>query len=340
MATNNNNPTKIRPAVQLLTNSRCEALRTCERLAYYRFEEGLVPAIEDEALSVGSAIHKMFEMHAAGHDVWPVLQDANIDPYAYQGAAHMWNAYQWRWADDNMEMIACEVPFELPLVNPETGAPTPLFNRAGKIDGIVRLADGRLAVLERKTTTTDISLDEDYWVRLRMDSQISGYFLAARELGYDVQTILYDVLKRPTIRPGKATPEEVRKYTKDGKLYASQRAEDEEPEAYGARCAQQYAEDPTKFFQRVEIPRSEAQLEEYRYELWWEQQRIRERQRTGRWIKNTRSCVWPRPCRYLALCSQGYDPSSVPSGFKKLGPGELHPELSVSSTARVGQATH
>lgn len=326
---------------QLLTNSRRECLLDCEKKHYFRYEQGLVPDVDDEALTIGSAIHRMFETQAAGGDVWPVLQEAKIEPYAYQGAANMWMAYDWHWKQAPLDMLACEVPFDLPLNNPETGSPTPLFRRAGKIDGIVRLADGRLAVLERKTTTTDISLDEDYWVRLRMDSQITGYFLAARELGYDVQTILYDVLKRPTIRPQKATPEESRKFTKDGKLYANQRLEDEEPEAYGARAMQAYMEEPTKFFQRVEIPRSEAQLDEYRWELWWQQQQIRERQLSGRWIRNTRSCVWPRPCRYLSLCSQGYDPSSVPSGFKKLGPEELHPELIEKPiSARVGQATH
>lgn len=325
---------------QLLTNSRAECIRECEKKHYFRFEEGLVPEVESEHLYIGTAIHAMFEAHHRGIDPWPVLQDAPMDPFAYQATAAMWSAYQWRWTNEPLDMKECELPFELPLVNPETGAPTPLFRRAGKIDGIVRLADGRLAVLERKTTGLDIDLDEDYWVRLRMDSQITGYFIAARELGYDVQTILYDVLKRPTIKPLKATPEEKRKKKKDGGWYADVRLEDETPEAYGERCAKAYMEEPMRFFQRVEIPRSEAHIEEYLNEIWWEQQRIREKQRTGRWIRNTRACIWPSPCRYLALCSQGYDPSTVPSGFKKLDAAGLHPELSQPQTARVGQATH
>jgi hypothetical protein len=88
--------------------------------------------------------------------------------------------YQWRWAGARLEVVATEQAFRVPLVNPATGKATPTFELAGKIDGIVRLEDGRLAVKESKTCSEDLGADSDYWRRLRIDHQITLYMLAAR----------------------------------------------------------------------------------------------------------------------------------------------------------------
>jgi len=126
----------------------------------------------------------------------------------------------WRYGQDpaspdgqrrasDLAFEAVELSFDVPLVNPVTGALSRAFTLAGKIDGIVRLADGRLAVLEYKTAGEDIAPDADYWLRLRCDGQISLYVLAARALGYDVATVLYDVTRKRTIRLRKdETPEQ------------------------------------------------------------------------------------------------------------------------------------
>ena len=52
-------------------------------------------------------------------------------------------------------------------------------------DRIVRLADGRLALQEYKTTTKDTAPGGAYWARLRLDQQVSRYMLAARAEGLD-----------------------------------------------------------------------------------------------------------------------------------------------------------
>lgn len=111
--------------------------------------------------------------------------------------------YAWRWSSMPLEYVATEHAFQVPLVNPATGAETPIFDLAGKIDGIVRLEDGRLAVKETKTTSDDLGIEAPLWRRLRIDHQISLYIHAARREGYDVATVLYDVVRKPTIQ---ATP--------------------------------------------------------------------------------------------------------------------------------------
>lgn len=47
----------------------------------------------------------------------------------------------------------------------------------------------------------DIQPDSDLWRRLQIDSQISMYVLAARRLGYPVECVLYNVTRKPTIKP-------------------------------------------------------------------------------------------------------------------------------------------
>jgi hypothetical protein len=301
---------------------------------------GIVPEYDKLALRVGTAYHKMHEAKAKGLNPWEVLKGANIeDPHDYEMVGRLFMGYAWRYEKEPpLEMVKVEEPFFDVVRNPETGSPTPIWRHGGKIDGIVRLADGRLALLEYKTTSDDISPGSDYWVRLRLDQQITGYFIAARELlGYDVQTVLYDVVRKPGIRPLRATPPESRKMTKEGKLYANQRENDETPEEYGERITEDIIKDPTRYYQRIEIPRLERDLDEWRDELWQQQLLLRNCQRTGHWFRNTNACTFPFRCEYLDICGEGFDTNTIPVGFKRLD--DVHPELD-GIAARAGQAAH
>lgn len=72
----------------------------------------------------------------------------------------------------------------------------------------------RARMIEHKTSTEDIGPGSAYWQRLILDNQISNYNTGLRALGYEPIDILYDVAKRPALRPSLATPEESREYTK------------------------------------------------------------------------------------------------------------------------------
>lgn len=70
-------------------------------------------------------------------------------------------------------------------------------------------------VVEHKTANADIGPGTTYWKRLVLDGQVSTYLPGTRALGHaDVRGVLYDVIRKPTIRPLKATPPEQREYTK------------------------------------------------------------------------------------------------------------------------------
>lgn len=135
------------------------------------------------------------------------------------------------------------------------------LRRGYQWSGILDAYVGKTILVEHKTTSQDISPGSDYWVKLKADLQVGLYWEASRVLGLAPEHMVYDVIRRPDIRPHKATPPEKRKYTKAGALYANQRETDETPEEYGQRAAEMIAKDPDTYYQRAEIVRLEHEVE-------------------------------------------------------------------------------
>jgi hypothetical protein len=315
---------------QLLTHSRLSCFRACPRRHQLRYEFGLVPTQDDSVLRVGSGFHAALEANDLDLDPDEAIGERIEDPFEMAMVAAMFNGHLSRWAGDRLRAVSTELEFSLPLRNPATGRPTQVWTLAGKIDRIVELSGGRLALMEYKTTSQDFSPGAEYWLKLHMDQQLSIYVIAARSLGWNVETVLYDVTRRPMLRPYKATPEAVRKYTKDGRLYANQRDTDETPEEYAARIAEDIASRPEHYFARIEIARLDRDLEECAAELWNQQLAIREMQRARRWYRNPGSCFSIRPCEYLNICLNDDLDERTPEGFIRLE--DQHPELSGSAT--------
>jgi len=310
---------------RLFTHSSASCFRSCPRKYWIKQERGIRRAEESLALRVGSAFHEAQDFNARGLDPLSAIFSSLPDPYDVALVTAMYEAHRRRYAGQEIELVASELEFRIPLINPETWRPTPNWLLAGKIDKIGRLGDGRLCIMERKTTARDFSPGAEYWAKVHMDQQPSIYVIAARELGYDVSAILYDVTKRPLQRPAKATPLDKQKHKADGTLYANQRAVDETPEEFGARVAAVIAADPDKYFARIDIARLDKDLDECRAELWQQQLAIRACQRTGHWYRNPNSCFGNYQCEYLPIC-YNYDlAETVPVGY--IQSDNVHPEL-------------
>jgi len=321
--------------------------KSCLRRHYYAYEMGLRPIRESTPLRMGSCIHNGIDVFMTSGEedfeeriltairaatepyeqVPPGFVDLTDWAVERVTVERLLHAYLTYYQSDCLTVIASEQDFKIPLANPYTGRESRLYRLAGKIDRIVQLHDGRLAVLETKTTGVSIDDASDYWARLRLDSQISLYVYAARQLGYDVATVLYDVIRKPTIALHRATPPEKRKYKKDGTLYANQREKDETPDEFAERLSEDIASRPEFYFQRREIPRLESDLAEAQAEWWQQAKLLRDCQKTGRWFRNTNACLHPFRCQYCEICLTGADTSvSVPSGFHVVD--NVHPELS------------
>ncbi len=319
----------------ILTHSRLACFRTCPRKHQLRYEHGLVPDRPSRALRFGTAYHTGLQVLNETGDpskayvaidklykdvpAWALIEDWRLEQTRVKCMVSGWF---WRYGAVRREVVAAELHFEIPLRNPKTGAESKLFRLAGKIDAIVKLEDGRLAVEEYKTTGDDVSAESDYWRRLRLDQQIGVYILAARELGYDCATVLYDVTRKPSIAPKKLTKAQQ-------KLHNTER---ETLTMHAERLMTDIGERPDFYYARREIPRLEADLDELRLELWQQQTTLRAMQRSGGWYRNTGACNAPFPCAYLPVCSDRVDPAGPPPrGYVRLTTS-IHPELDPTPT--------
>jgi len=317
----------------MLTHSRMACFRACPRRHEIAYELGIRPESTGFALRVGSAFHAALDAASKGLDVSAAMDACTVDPFDIAMVAAMYNAHCERYSP--FDYIAREITFQPPFAS-------------GVIDGIARLDDGRLALVENKTTSRDFTPGADYWLYLHLDQQLSIYVIAARELGYDVATILYDVTRRPAQRPLKATPMELRQYTlketrlKDGTikpagtLYANQRAEDETPEEFAARIAKDITERPDHYFARIEIARLDQDLDDCRKEIAQQGAAIERARQDGAWYRNPGACFSPYPCSYLAICQMRDLASNTPSGFVRSA--DVNPELSAHATPGASPA--
>jgi len=138
----------------------------------------------------------------------------------------------WYYQNDQLETLATELRFRLPLQNPAFGRTLPKVQIVGKIDRIVRW-DGKNLNLEAKSTGKSIDSDSTFWQRLNLDTQISTYVRASQCLqltgeleqygiALDDSLIfgtLYDVWHKPGIRPKKLTQADSKAFKETGEYF-------------------------------------------------------------------------------------------------------------------------
>jgi hypothetical protein len=295
---------------ELLTASRMQALVTCPRKHYWRYELGFQSAKQSDALVFGSAWHSAMEARWQGEDFDAALAtavgDTEFEEIQIATLAGLLKGYYDHYADNEcVKELHPEVEFNLPISSSRT------FESAGKIDGLGILHDGRLAMVEHKTCGESIDSGSDYWLRLQFNQQVMQYVHASRELDWDIEFILYDVTRKPSIRQKKEeTCLEFR-----NRLHEDTKAR------------------PEFYFARREVPILDCDLDEFlvqRYELSkmilaLRQAEKRTALREHAWPRNV-NMMTCRMCDFSGFCLQNIhaDENNVPSGIEL---GRLHGEL-------------
>lgn len=138
--------------------------------------------------------------------------------------------YQWYYSEPQMETLASEVWFDVPVVDPENKRKLKDVRLVGKVDHLMRNNDnGLIYIGERKSTSKDLT-DNTYWDRLRMDIQLSTYLNSLRvaqrlgQLGkYGVsadepliQGTWYDVWHKPGIKPKALSQKDTKEFLETG----------------------------------------------------------------------------------------------------------------------------
>lgn len=164
--------------------------------------------------------------------------------YAFTG-------YKWLYPEDEYEIIAGEIPFSLPIIDPVNGRKLPRCRLDGVIDQLWRHKQtGRIVIGEQKSTGSGLDNDE-YWDKLKMSGQVQTYSYAMwllwtggglKQYGLNpsnaqIVTPVYDVWKKPGIKPKKLSQSDSKKLVETGK-YCSKKFEvsyvlDPEQEYYG-----------------------------------------------------------------------------------------------------------
>jgi hypothetical protein len=359
-----------------LTNSRASAFRECPRKCFYLYEAGIRTVKTETPLRFGSQFHKGLEIYNKTGDIDKGIEEA-IKPYSFYPPWILTPDDRQRFIDertvliellaahvdhwsrlDPIQVIKPEAVFIVPIINPRTGHRSKIFDAAGQRDAIA-IWRRKNALVEYKTTSADISPESVYWQRLQLDSQISHYFLGGLMEGIALDTVLYDVTRKPkaelfyrqmypVLEDGLKVlvwkADGTRVTNKDGspaqRCPAGKTEEIETVaaletiESHAERIRADITERPEAYFQRREIARSRAEIEEYQGELWQTAQQMRYSQNNQIWVRNGNICFRyfsSRPCPYWDICTTGRhletmtDSEIAGAGFERLQ--NVHPEL-------------
>lgn len=330
-----------RQALDLVTISQLRCFGECPRKEDYAYQRGVRRRLaSDDPRSYGTLAHKLVEEWWKTRGDLDVCLDAlaalTVDPYIAAKARAFIVGYHHRWYADleHFEVIAVEARFEMPLRNPTTGRESRTFRVSGKIDVVVHY-DGRdprylrsagVYVIEHKSSSEEITTGSPYWIKLKLDGQVSLYLDGAATLTDEpIHGCIYDVFRRPAQRPNQvplvdedgvkivldANGERVR--TKDGKKWRQTgdaaegyvlQAREETPEEFFSRIADAIAEKPDAYFQRGDVLRLDGELDEFRFDFWQRARVMHEAHLAKRAPRVVESCFkFNRPCDFLPVCT-------------------------------------
>jgi len=338
---------------ELLTISRMNTLAICPRRDYYQNELGLRPIIDADNLRFGTSWHEAMQARWQGKNVDDAFAAAlktadGMDEKVIATISGLLAGYYNYWGNAEIEgEILPEIEFRHPIERSLT------FDAGGKIDCILKQG-GKVRLVEHKTTKEDVSEGSEYWQRTRYNNQLFQYYLGARALGYEVDDVIYDVVRKPMMQQKTSIPVldeqgkrivvdsngqrvfkkngEPRESGDNAKGYVLQTRE-ETTEEYSDRLFQDCKERPEFYFGRKEIPILIQDLESYiDYRLEMGKQILYYRNRAKKvgiagWPRNVQfwSCSLLK-CPYAGFCLQDIpvDVNNPPPGYEVK---RLHQEL-------------
>jgi hypothetical protein len=283
--------------------------------------------------------------HAAKEVLDPYL--LSPDPSAALVAAKCFGllaGYDQRWRFAPYKIDSVESVMQSDLYNPETTRKSRTFTIAGKLDiRATEILTGAKVLLDHKTTSVNIAdPGEPYWKILAIEGQVSHYMLLEWLNQNKVDVGIWDVVRKPGISPRAVAKTDAFAVT-DTRRYYELELDDvemdkflvdkrETPLMYAARLANDCTvEQPERYFQRRQVARLDAEIQEYATELWGHSQDIIAARATERWPRNSGACFnYNSACKFLGICS-GHD---TPESGAWNVVNWVHPELPILNNGR------
>lgn len=285
-----------------LSNNSCSIMRGCQKKYYWNYIEGLRPLRKSSALSLGSVLHQAFDMYYNNFTIIEVLKYINdtmdeqlakaspteveeifLNKYILTG---MWSSYPMKL--DGFSKIEPEKEFRIKV----PGTRGIIF--VGKVDGLVTDVNGRMWVRELKTTSQTF---QQFEVKARHSSQGTGYIWAMKKLGFPVNGVIYDFIKKPLLRKGI----------------------NENIHQFGQRIIADYKARPDIYYKRHHTYRINDDLEMFENDLRSVAYDIRRRNKDNKWHRNPDQCwTYNSECPYLKICfNKTPDPLTVQLYYDK-----------------------
>lgn len=319
------------------TNSSLSTARRC--LAEYDMDYNLQLKLigeDSDPLIIGQLWHKAHDeafKHGDDAFAYQVFKDGAPSELWEEKLRRLFAAYRWYWKDQPLTVTESEETFALTFAGNEY---------RGQLDGRLRASDERKGLLERKTTADGVDAESDYWRKLRMDTQIGIYSLAAQELP---DFILYDVVRKPTIGGKKISKADIKRLTNEheklgaatyyGESFTSAQLANaleegrESVAMYGARLTADIGDRPDYYFARREVSRTAEDYKSLLEGLDDQVTLIQHAEKLNLMHRNPDAChFFHRPCQFFSLCSNNIRPRAgdpAPDGFEIRE--HKHPEL-------------
>ena len=285
----------------------------CRKRYDYAWLQNLEPKQRSEKLTMGSAIHYFLELWYSDRraidaidamrqyitDNSEGLDEMQLEDMLLLATGICTNYISNYGFDPNWTVRAVELPFSVKL-DDDT-------NYVGTIDLVVEDEDGHIWFIDHKTTS---SLDI-YDKNSDMDRQISRYWWALNQLGYDVHGFIYNIILKEipqepkVLKSGALSKDKAQKTT--AKMYRDAIEYHGFNEADYADFLQFLDEQPKEFFRRLKVERTPAE----RLAAIDEMEDVISDIRTARshYRNITKDCHWD--CPFKSLCVAEMDGSNA-----------------------------
>ena len=243
------------------------------------------------------------------------IENYDMDAYEKAKLRALVLGYFYKYSKDNWYAIDVERKFEIELE-------TKPYKFVGMIDTLVTQDGAEISMLEHKTTVNPLDdLTHPYFRKLAYDLQINAYHMAQLLMDEELEQTIYDVVRKPRIRPRKLTKahiEEIESGEYSGLPFASDETpnvevgEAETPELYEMRLFADIIQKPNEYYRRVgQITRTQEQCVETYKMLNQVAQDMLDAHRRGHWHQNSSACSkFGSPCEFMSICCGVSDPSS------------------------------